>query len=260
LFGFTFQPAELAKLLFLLFLAVWLENRGKVKNSWLNCFVPLVIFLVTISILVALQPDISTLVIIFVMVISVYFLAGGQIIHLITLVSGVLAATFLMIKIAPYRMARLITFLHPEIDPKGIGYHVQQALIAIGSGGLFGLGLGHSRQKFFYLPEVYSDSIFAVMAEEFGFFLTAGIIILFFYFAYRGLKIAQKAPDLLGQLLAGGILSLFIFQTIVNLGALMRLFPLTGIPLPLISYGGSSMLTFLAAFGILVNISRQTYE
>jgi len=260
IFGFSFQPAELTKLLFLIYLAVWFESRGKKIKSWSNTFVPLVIFLVVISALIALQPDIGTLAVVFAMTISIYFLAGGEIIHLIVLISGVMASIFLMIKIAPYRMARLITFLHPEIDQKGIGYHIRQALIAIGSGGLFGLGLGHSRQKFFYLPEAYSDSIFAVMAEEFGFFLTAGIVVLFFYFVYRGLKIAQKAPDKLGQLLAAGILSLFIFQTIINIGALIRLFPLTGIPLPLVSYGGSSMATFLAALGILVNISRQTRE
>lgn len=255
--GFNFQPSELIKLSFLIYIATWLESRGKKIKSWANGFLPFVFLLIIISILIALQPDIGTLVIIFAMAVSVYFLAGAPIIHLIVLLTGVLSSIFLLIKVAPYRMARLVTFLHPEIDPRGIGYHIQQALIAIGSGGFLGLGLGHSRQKFLYLPEVYADSIFAVMAEEFGFFLTVAVIFLFFYFAYRGLKIAQKV-DLFGQLLASGILSLFIFQTIINIGALIHIFPLTGIPLPLVSYGGSSMTMFLAAFGILVNISKQT--
>lgn len=258
-FGFNFQPSELVKLSFLIYLAAWLESRGKKIKSWLTGFFPLVFLFAVISVLIAFQPDIGTLMVFFAMVISVYFVAGAPLIHLITLLAGALSAVFLLIKIAPYRMVRLVTFLHPEIDPRGIGYHIQQALIAIGSGGLFGLGLGHSRQKFLYLPEAYSDSIFAVMAEEFGFLLTAAVVFLFFYFVYRGLQIARKV-DLFGRLLATGILSLFIFQTIINIGALIRLFPLTGIPLPLISYGGSSMTMFLAAFGILVNISKQTQE
>lgn len=258
--GLTFQPSELSKLAFLIYLSAWLSNRGKKIKNWSSSFFPFVALLAIISVLIALQLDLGTLAVIFAMVISVYFLAGGRIVHLITLVGGVLSLIFIMIKFVPYRLARLTAFLHPGTDPLGIGYHIQQALIAVGSGGLFGLGLGHSRQKFFYLPEAYSDSIFAVMAEEFGFFLTAAIIILFFYFAYRGFKIVQKAPDLFGQLLSAGILSLFIFQTIINIGALIHLFPLTGIPLPLVSYGGSAMTVFLAALGILVNISKQTQE
>jgi cell division protein FtsW len=259
IFGFSFQPAELTKLFFLIYLANWLEKRGKKIKSWSNTFLPLVISLFVISILIALQPDLGTLIVIFAMTISVYFLAGAPISHLIVLISGILASVFLLIKIAPYRLARLIVFLYPEFDPKGLSYHLHQALIAIGSGKLFGLGLGQSRQKFFYLPEAYADSIFAVIAEELGFFLTVLIIFLYFYIFYRGLKIAKKAPDLFGQFLGFGVLSLYIFQAIINIGSLLRLFPLTGLPLPLISYGGSSMITILAGFGILINISSHAY-
>lgn len=257
--GFNFQPSELIKLSFLIYLASWLESRGKKIRSWKSSFFPFIFLLAIISVLIIFQSDMGTLVVIFAMIFSLYFLSRAPISHLVVLMAGVLSLIFLLIKIVPYRLTRLIAFLYPEIDPQGISYHLQQALIAIGSGGPFGLGLGHSKQKFLYLPEVYADSIFAVMAEEFGFFITATVLILYFYFTYRGLQIAKKS-DLFGQLLASGIISLFIFQTIINIGALIRLFPLTGIPLPLISYGGSSMTVFLAAFGILINISKQTHE
>lgn len=149
-----------------------------------------------------------------------------------------------------------MTFLHPELDPQGIGYHINQALLAIGSGGFFGLGLGRSRQKFNYLPEVATDSIFAIVGEELGFLFAAGVVVLFFIFTIRLLKIARNAPDQFGRLLALGIAVWIGFQAFVNIGAMLSLLPLTGIPLPFVSYGSSSMITLLAAAGILANISR----
>ena len=189
---------------------------------------------------------------------AVYFAAGGSLIHLSWL--GILGIVGLLaiIKISPYRAARLTTFLHPELDPKGIGYHINQALLAVGSGKILGRGYGHSRQKFAYLPEVVGDSIFAVIAEELGFFLSVIVVLLFAFISYRGFKLATACQDPFGRLLVVGIITWFCVQAFVNIGAILGIMPLTGIPLPFISYGGTSMMISLAATGILFNISKQT--
>ena len=261
-----FQPAELAKLSIILYLAAWLskphptDGRGKESKIQRGQFLFFLIFLGLISLLIILQPNMGTLAIIVALSLIIYFVAGGQISHLITLVGLMLVSFIILIKIAPYRLARITAFFNPSFDSRGLTYQINQALLGIGSGGIFGLGLGHSRQKFLYLPEMFGDSIFAVLAEELGFILTTLFILLLLYFTYRGLKTARLAPDLFGRLLATGISFWFIFQTIINIGAMLNLLPLTGIPLPLVSYGGSAMAIFLAAIGILINISRQTVE
>ena len=159
---------------------------------------------------------------------------------------------------APYRLARFTTFLNPEIDPQGVGYHINQALLAIGSGGLFGLGLGNSRQKHLYLPEVIGDSIFAIIAEELGFIIVVALIGLFFVLLLRGLKIAKGTSQTFGKLLAYGISFWITFQAFVNIASMIGLLPLTGLTLPFVSYGSSSLVVTFAAMGILINISRQT--
>jgi cell division protein FtsW len=166
----------------------------------------------------------------------------------------------LLVKIAPYRLARITVFLNPDLDPSGIGYQVNQALLAIGAGGLFGLGLGHSRQKFNFLPEVTGDSIFAVIAEEFGFIRTLFLILLFVIFAIRGFQIAKKAPDNFARLLAVGITAWISIQALINIAAMVNLLPLTGIPLPFISFGSSALIVTLIGCGILLNISRYTAD
>lgn len=258
LFGVSFQPSELIKFSFLIYLAAWFDNRRNKIKDWLKVFIPFIVLLTIVSVPILFQSDLGTLVIIFITAIALYFVAGIQWCQLALIIVGLIGLVFLMIKSVPYRLSRLIAFLNPKVDPQGIGYHIQQVLIAIGSGGIFGLGIGHSRQRFLYVPEVFSDSIFAVMAEEFGFIITVGVIILYIYLAYRGFKIARQAPDYFGKMLASGIIFYFIFQTLINIGAMVGLLPLTGVPLPLISYGGSAMTLFLGAFGILINISRQT--
>ena len=163
------------------------------------------------------------------------------------------------IKYEPYRLQRLLVFFRsPDVDVSGVGYHVSQALSAISSGGIFGKGLGRSSQKISRLPEVISDSIFAVTAEELGFMFTAILVIAYFFVAYHIFKIAFSSKDKFGQLLAGGIGFWFISQAFVNMGGMLRLLPMTGIPLPFMSYGSSSLIVFLAAFGIVINISKQT--
>ena len=255
--GILFQPAEIVKLFFLLYLAYWLEKRSDTKlKSFTDGVIPFLTVLGVIMFLIILQPDVGTASIIVLISLIVYYIAGAPLKHIAgMLVSGVLFLAIL-IKIAPYRAARFTVFLHPELDPQGIGYHINQALLAIGSGGIWGLGFGKSRQKHLYLPEVVGDSIFAVMAEELGFIIMTGLVMLYLVIMYRGFKIAKNAPDKYGKFLAVGITSWICLQAFVNIAAMLNLMPLTGLPLPFISYGSSSLVILLAAMGILINISR----
>jgi cell division protein FtsW len=256
--NFIFQPTEIVKLTFLLYLATWLEKRGRGIHDFSYGFMPFIVLMAIITFLVMFQPDLGTMTVIAVIAIGTYFVAGAPLLHLSLIGLGGAAIFALLIKIAPYRVQRFTVFLNPQLDPQGVGYHINQALLAIGTGGWFGLGLGLSRQKFNYLPEAAGDSIFAVMAEELGFIIMIGLIILFLVFMYRGFKIAKTAPDEFSRLLAAGITAWFSFQAFINIGAMTGFLPLTGIPLPFISYGGSALIVSLAAIGILTNISRQT--
>ena len=254
-----FQPSEAAKLAFLLFLSAWLSKKQTNIKSFGRTFIPFVFLMGIISILIILQKDLSTLIIIIFSALVVYFLAGAPVLHFGYLFLGVLLMVAVAIKYEPYRLQRLLVFFHSfEINVNGAGYHITQALSAISSGGIFGKGLGHSAQKIFRLPEVINDSIFAVVAEELGFMLTAILVIVYFFSAYRIFKIAFFSKDKFGQLLAGGIGFWFIFQVFVNMGGMLGLLPITGVSLPFMSYGSSNFIIFLAAFGILVNISKQT--
>ncbi len=251
------QPAEIAKLGIIIFLAWYLSEKEKTIHDFRRTFIPAVLLSLMPIILVVLQPDIGTVSILFTILLGILFVVGTKISH-ISIISIIgIAGLIVMILIAPYRAARLTTFLHPELDPQGIGYHINQAYLAIGSGGFFGLGLGHSRQKFQYLPEVHADSIYAIIAEEMGFFISFFLVILLVLIAGRGLKIAARAPDLFGRLLAVGIIVWFLAQSFLNIGAMVGLMPLTGVPLPFISHGGTALMMSIAAVGILINISKQ---
>lgn len=258
--GFSFQPAELVKLTFLLYLANWLEKRGHqgVKDLYYG-FLPFIFLIGLISVLMLLQPDMGTLSIIIFMSLAVYFASGARIKHVVSLlIAGGVSLYFLILN-APYRAARLTTFLHPELDPQGIGYHINQAFLAIGSGGFWGRGFGHSRQKFEYLPESAGDSIFAIMAEELGFIICVLIIALLIFVTYRALfKVAKNSIDQFGRLVTVGIISWFMAQSFFNISSMVGLTPMTGVPLPFVSYGGSALAIGMGAVGLLVNISRQT--
>ena len=258
--GFQFQPTEAVKITFLLYLATWLSKREKDLEDYRAGLVPFLVVVGIISLLVLLEPDLGTMTVIAFMALVVYFTAGAPIRHLGILGTGSLVLFYILIKITPYRAARLSVFLNPQLDPQGIGYHVNQALLAIGTGGLFGLGLGRSRQKYNYLPEVAGDSIFAVIAEEMGLIVCFSLVALFALLMYRGFKVAKHAPDTFGKLLATGIVAWISFQAFVNIAANMALLPLTGITLPFISYGSSSLFVALTAMGILFNISKHTIE
>lgn len=253
----TFQPSELLKLSFVLYLASWLavrtEKGKKVLSATLVAFLAV---LALIALLLVLQPDVGTLGIIILSAILLYFLAGTPWKHTFLLIPGLAGVLALFIRFAPYRMARISVFFNPDIDPMGMGYQIKQALIAIGSGGIFGRGAGMSIQKFGFLPQPMADSIFAVFSEEWGFVGAFILISLFLLFIWRGFSIAKNVNDKFAQLTVLGIVGWITFQAFVNIGSMIGILPLTGIPLPFISYGGSAMVVELIGIGILLNISK----
>ena len=255
--SFSLQPSEFAKLGSIIFLAAYMSHQGetitKLKEGF---FLTLGLGMIPI-VLVILQPDIGTVSILFGILFAMLYFGRAKYSHLLMLSLAGVLLFLVMIWAAPYRAARFTTFLHPELDPQGQGYHINQAFLAIGSGGVFGLGLGQSRQKFAYLPEVHADSIYAVMAEELGFIGAVGFLFLLVYIAFRGFRIAKHAPDTFGQFLVAGIISWFMIQSFLNIGAMVGLLQLTGVPLPFVSHGGTALMVALAGVGIVVNVSKQ---
>lgn len=254
---FSLQPSEIVKITFLFYLAAWLERRGDSGVRDVHAgFLPFIGTLGLILFLLLLQPDVGTMSIIAAMSLVVYFVAGAPLLYVAGLIAAGVSALALLIGLEPYRAARFTTFLNPELDPQGIGYHINQALLAIGSGGFFGVGYGHSRQKFQYLPEVSGDSIYAVIGEEMGMLVCVLVLVAFLVFLWRTLKIANEAPDKFGKYVATGISAWLVIQAFVNIGSMVAIMPMTGITLPFISYGGTSLAVSLWAVGIVLNISR----
>lgn len=251
-----FAPAELVKLSVILFTAYGLSRQKERVKQFSKGVLPYMGVLGLAAILIMLQPDLGTTIslggIVFVMI----FAAGARMSHLGGIGLAGLAAVGLLIIMEPYRLKRFLAFLDPWADPQGDGFHIIQGLYAIGSGGLFGLGLGQSKQKFLYLPENHTDFIFAITAEELGFIGAALIIILFTLFVWRGLKIAVTSQDPFACLLATGITAWVGVQAIINMGVVTGSLPVTGIPLPFISSGGTSLLFTMTGVGILLNISK----
>ena len=253
----SFQPSEVMKLAIILYLSAWLSTKGQGKaGDFYEGLVPFLLILSFVGFLIIKQPDTGTLGLIFIIAMSIFFASGAKLAHIGGLAVSAFLFLLILIKLAPYRMQRLLVFLYPEHDPSGAGYQITQALIAVGSGGLFGIGLGQSRQKFNYLPEPVTDSIYAVLSEEFGLMGAGLVLCLFVFIAWRGFLIARGAQDEFGRLLAVGITTWIVGQAFINIGAISGLIPLTGIPLPFISYGGTSLAVLLGSFGILLNISK----
>ena len=256
----NFQPSEFIKLTYILFLAGLLSRFSIDKRRKMNA-IPFIIFVSTLAIIAFIifqQPATGTLLVLGLSSISVYIVAGMSMLQFFSLgTTSILGLTFL-IQRTSYRLQRILSFWSPESDPLGKGYHIIQSLIGIGSGGLFGIGFGRSIQKFNYLPESHTDAIFSIIAEEFGFLGSSLIIILFLLLISIGLKIAKKAPDNLGKFLAIGLTCNIGFQAFINIAAMCKLLPITGIPLPFISYGPSSLIATLISIGILSNIAKQT--
>lgn len=258
IFGISFQPSEFAKLSFIIYLAAWLEARRRTLKHWNEGFVPFLLIVSVLGGLIALQPDVGTLGIISLTAAFIYFVAGASIAQMGAILALGMGLLFALVKIAPYRVDRITSFFDSSADPLGISYQINQALLAIGSGGLLGVGLGKGMQKYNFLPEPMKDSIFAVWSEEAGFVGAIFLVGLFLLIGLRGLRIAKKSKDRFGQLMAIGITFWIVFQAFVNIASMIGLMPLTGIPLPLVSYGGSSMIVTLAGLGILLNISKYT--
>ena len=250
------QPSEFAKLALIIYVAAWLSGKGTYIRSFALGFVPFVTMVGIVAGLILLEPDMGTASVVVLITVTLFFIAGASLTHLLALVGiGGVAAVFLIMT-AGYRAERLIAFLRPEDDPSGIGFHTIQLLIALGSGGISGLGLGASRQKFFYIPSAHTDGIFAVVGEELGFIGAMGVLLLFALLIYRGFRVLLRSNDEFGALLATGIICWISYQALINVGGISRAIPMTGIPMPFLSYGGSALATLLAAVGILLSISR----
>ncbi|MFH1129595.1 MAG: putative lipid II flippase FtsW [Patescibacteria group bacterium] len=253
----NFQPSEFLKLALIIYLATFFSKK-EVQSGATNTLIPFLAITAVVGGLIALQNDAGTLGLILIVGLILFFLSGAKMPHVIIVILIYIAGLFALIKFFPHRMERLMTFLNPSTDPQGISYQINQALLAIGSGGLFGKGPGHSIQKYNYLPEPMNDSIFAIMAEEIGFVGCVIFLILILFLVFKGLKISKKVNDSFGKLLACGIISWFGFQTLINVSAISGIIPLTGIPLPFVSYGSSALVITMVGAGILVNISKHT--
>ncbi|MBI2054549.1 MAG: cell division protein FtsW [Candidatus Sungbacteria bacterium] len=234
----NFQPSELLKISLILYLASWLEKKRGRVHGFTSAFMPFIVVMSVVGVFLVLQRDIGTLIVVSASAIILYFLGGGRASQMAAIVVLSVAALFVLIQIAPYRVNRFLVFLNPGLDPQGIGYHISQAKIAIGTGGFWGRGFGQSIQKYNYLPEPTGDSIFAVIVEEFGLLGSLVLVIAFVVFFLRAMTIARRAP------------------AFVNMAAISGFLPLTGIPLPFISYGGTALVVNLAMVGIILNVSK----
>ncbi|MFA9557363.1 stage V sporulation protein E [Evansella sp. AB-rgal1] len=254
--AFSIQPSEFMKIAMIFFLAKYLSERQKYVTTVKRGLMPT---LGTVSIafgLIMLQPDLGTGMVMMLTAVVMVFIAGAQVKHFVVIGFMGLAGLVGLIVSAPYRLQRITSFLDPWQDPLGTGFQIIQSLYAIGPGGFLGLGLGASRQKYFYLPEPQTDFIFAILSEELGFVGGAFVLSFFALLLWRGLRIALYAPDLYGSLLATGIIGMIAIQVMINIGVVIGLMPVTGITLPFLSYGGSSLTLMLTSVGVLLNISR----
>jgi cell division protein FtsW len=258
LLGGSVQPSELAKLAVIIYIADWLSSKGVRIRQVTYGLIPFAILLGFVTGLIMLQPDFSTAILIAITAVAMFFVAGGDLWQMIA--SGILGgATFtVLVTRSEYRLARITSFLDPMGDQLGGNYQVRQILIALGSGGITGLGLGASRQKFGYIPASHTDGIFAILGEEMGLIGCLMVIALFALLAYRGFRVAMAAPDAFGTVLAAGITFNLIFQALINIAVVTATAPFTGIPLPFISFGGSSLVISMTGAGLLLAVSRGT--
>jgi cell division protein FtsW len=252
----TFQPAEFLKFAFIIYMATWLSGMQKHVQTFTRGMLPFFGIVGVVGALMLLQPDTDTFAIMAATAVAMFITAGGRWRDVfITGAIGLVLFTALIF-MRPYLMDRITTFFDPSADPQGKSWQVKQSLIALGSGGMFGRGFGQSIQKFEYLPEPTNDSIFAVLGEEFGLIGTTFLVALFSLFAMRGMRIATEAPDIFGTLLVVGITTVIVLQAFLNMAAMLALAPLSGLPLPFVSHGGTALLATLGGVGIILNVSR----
>lgn len=252
----NFQPSEILKLGFIVYLASWLDARRKEIRSVSYGMMPFALMISIIGVFLMMQKDLGTFGVILATAGIMYFLSGGKVSQMGSMLIFGIIALYFLIQFTPYRLERVRVFLDSSSDPKGAAYQINQAYIAIGSGRFWGLGFGQSLQKYNYLPEPMTDSIFAIFAEEMGFVGACALLILFCFFFWRALIIAKKAPDVFGQILATGLAVSIIVQVFINIAGISGLLPLTGITLPFISYGGTSLVITMGMMGIILNISK----
>jgi cell division protein FtsW len=255
--GFSLQPSELTKLAIVLFLARWLSREREAVRRWSGLFTPLAVVGAAAG-LVLLQPDFGSAVIFAALLLLMLFVGGARAVHLLGLGAAGAAALGLLATVAEYRVRRLLCFLDPWQDSQGCGFQLVQSLIALGSGGVAGVGLGQSRQKMFFLPEAHTDFILALVGEELGLCGVLLVLLLFALIAARGFRIAARHPDSFARLLAFGLTLVVVLGAVVNVGVVLGLLPTKGLPLPFVSYGGSAMLGAMLSAGVLVALSRMT--
>ena len=256
--GFSLQPSELAKPALILFLAYFLESRTKSMDDWRNTLLPAVIPTLVFVGLIVFQPDLGTALALCAITVSVLFVAGLDLKYLgYAFLASLLPLYFLIFHVR-YRRDRMLAFINPFSDPQGKGFHMIQSLIAVSTGGITGIGLMEGKQKLFYLPEPHTDFIFAVTAEELGLVGSVIIVALFAVFLWRGIRTALRTQDTFGQFLVVGITSMVVVQAFVNMSVVLGMMPTKGIPLPFVSYGGSSLFMTLACVGVLLNVTKQT--
>jgi cell division protein FtsW len=254
----SFQPSELAKPALILFLAFFLEARMKSLDDWRHTLLPAVIPVFLFTALIMKQPDLGTALVCLGVTAAILYAAGMRLRYFAYGLVPIVPVITYMLIFVPWRLARMKIFLHPELDPQGIGFHINQSLIAVGTGGLTGLGLMEGKQKLFYLPEPHTDFIFGVISEELGLIGAVLIVLLFCIFAWRGLRTSLRTRDNFGRFIAIGVTTMIVVQAFFNISVVLALLPTKGIPLPFISYGGSSLFMMLASVGVLLNISQQT--
>lgn len=252
----SFQPSEFANLAVIIYIADFISRKAEEIKTFWKGFLPPMAVLGAVIILILLQPDLGTSVSLGVVVLIMLFVARVRLVYLFSLVLTSIPMLSVLILSAPYRRARIMAFLNPWADPKGTGFQIIQSQIALGSGGIFGVGLGHSKQKLFYLPAAHTDFILSIIGEEMGLIGTVGVIILFMLFLQQGVKVIKNAPDKFGFFVSIGLVSMICFKAVINIGVSCGLLPTKGLPLPFISYGGSSFIFDMVSVGILMNIAR----
>jgi len=256
--GFSFQPSELAKPALILFLAFFLESRTKLMDDWRNTLLPAVIPTLIFLGLIVMQPDLGTAIACAAITVCILFVGGLDLRYLAYGFAASLLPLYFLIFHVAYRRERIFAFLHPYSDPQKAGFHIIQSLIAVSTGGITGVGLMEGKQKLFYLPEPHTDFIFSVIGEELGLVGAVIVVTLFAIFLWRGVRTALRTQDMFGRFLAAGITSMIVVQAFINISVVLGLMPTKGIPLPFISYGGSSLFITLACVGVLLNVSKQT--
>jgi cell division protein FtsW len=258
--GFSFQPSEFLKLAIIFYMADFLDRKRDSLGNLRHTVMPALFTLGVCAGLVFLQPDLGTAVTIATVCLILFFVAGFRVAHLLSILLCALPALGFAMMAKPYRRKRLLAFFHPWDDPRGVGFQIIQSFLALGSGGIFGVGLGRSQQKLFYLPESHTDFIFSIIGEELGFVGASSVVVLFIVFIFAGMVIVFRSKDHFSQLFSLGLVSLIGLEAVINIGVSTGALPTKGLSLPFISYGGSALITNMVAVGFLLNIARNVPE